>query len=167
MSVENTFNFENMEQKFENFEKNQRLYNNISDALVDGSISPKERDDLLLKYNEDISKITKVTSEHYPELKVDLFEYKKNLYLELKEIFQKDINEIKKLQILSWVRVDGVIWPETFAWLLRTISRFPQFKWLSVNQIIESYDDIYVLLWKQFSNKDFDTRLKIQKNIQI
>ncbi|MCH8518301.1 hypothetical protein LAT59_00860 [Candidatus Gracilibacteria bacterium] len=151
-----------------NFEQNQDLYRNIQEALSDSQLTPEEREDILSRYNEDNRRISQETSESFSQLRAEVFEDKKDIYLELRDIFNTDRNDIRKLQTLAGVTIDGLIGPQTFAGLLRLYARFPSLidTTTSVRQVLESYDEIFNTLGEQFSSKEDGVRRDIQRRVQ-
>jgi len=144
----------------QSFEISREKYKDFRDMLSDSHLSDEEKTELQQSYNYECSEIQEETTDLCSELQKEI-----DAYNEIKNMSQ---NQIQQLQILSGTpknQVDGLRWPNTFAYYLSTISNITDFSTLSPSELVERYEQIFSHFKDAFNALDEEQRMNIQESI--
>lgn len=113
MNVENT----------QNFQEDRNKYKDFRDMLADGSLSPKEVEDLHMRYEGEKEDIKTNTLELSADLQREVEQYK-----QMAQMSRAEIRLLQKLTSTPKWEVDGQRGPSSFARYRAFVETYPQFQ---------------------------------------
>lgn len=141
------------------FEQNREKYKDFRSALSDSNLDQNEKQELSEKYYWDCHEIHEQTQRDCSDLLKEV-----ELYTNMKQMSRE---EIKKLQILSWIQnVDGLRGPTTFATYLEIWNRGLGLENLSPWEVVSKYEEVFLTIeskFKAISNRN--ERREIQRKV--
>ena len=143
-------------------ERNEQLYRDIIVALSDSNLSWDEQEDILQRYNQDHWETQTESSNLRWILSEEILQQKIEIYRELRALNRTQ--DLRNIQTLAGVWVDGVLWPRTFWGFFLIWHRHPSLRGKSPKEIWELYSSIHNELRQEFNNRPLQVRRDIQRS---